>query len=83
MRIVKSGAQLQDWAYKQADTIEIKKGWRPEDWPETLCKLCHEIHCTAKTGQASTEICVDCDMPDPRLINAGFEACIEAMEKVK
>jgi hypothetical protein len=27
-RIVKAGAQLQDWAYKQADTIEITD----EEW---------------------------------------------------
>jgi len=81
-RIVKAGAKeltvVQvdgDKVFLKADTIEIEKGWRPEDYvniKETTlgCKFCDKIKVDCGACQCSIGF------------EAGFDACIEAMEKL-
>jgi hypothetical protein len=53
-----------------SDTIEIKKGWRPEDWQKIKNKIC----------LCSLESCAGC--PDRHLLEDTIDACIEAEGKL-
>ena len=66
--------------YYVSDTIEIKKGWNPKDYKELLVKQCQNYGCSIIDAKDWDAACPNCD----RLkgFEAGFEACIEAMEKL-
>ena len=59
-------------AYLQSDTIEIKKGWRPEDWHGCKIQACSNSNPDASGCPASCN-------PD---FEAGFDACLEELEKL-
>jgi hypothetical protein len=56
-----------------SDTIEIKKGWRPKDWLKIKHELCY---CNPESD------CERCCCDSKFSIETGFDACIEAMEKL-
>jgi len=76
-RIVKTDAQ-EYWAtdrygYHKSDTIEIKKGWRPEDYKNPTPAVILPSNVDNPYGEDALH----------EAFEAGFDACIEAMEKVK
>ena len=98
LRIVKAGAttvacrDCDKPAYHVSDTIEIKKGWRPWNWPgkdsKTLgwhlyTEICDRLKsiggCPSEGGSCTPQGRKICEA----LYTAGFDACIEAMEKLK
>lgn len=88
MRIVKSGASTV-WSdgcgtlINIKDTVLIDKNWRPEDWAQTKFNLCRDSGCAVTTGEEKAEqLCPSCSMPHARVVEAGFQACLEAIEKI-
>ena len=83
MRIVKAGAKptvlvpLMHKVYEESDTIEIKKGWRPEDAHDIFADIPSPI-CEEHIFCAKHKDCDTC--PIWKLIECTFDACIEAME---
>jgi hypothetical protein len=72
--------------YRVSNTIEIKKGWRPEgDFLKFIydhcgldCTLKFEHKCTSNERKYNR--CIGCSIGVG--FRAGFDACIEAMEKL-
>lgn len=105
-RIVKSGALLQRVggfiednynalstdSYLASDTLEIKKGWRPEGrggYLQAKLDVCDKwiSTCSNRAYDGSRcknpELCLNCKDGVLDHFEAGFDACIEEMDKIK